>query len=114
MAGKVERDELDTTAITAVGVVGAVLVFVIIVALQAWFAKLQQDEYRVKVVGARSEELAGVVADQEEQLHTYRWVDRAHGIVTIPIERAMELVRAREEAARQAALGAASPAGARP
>ena len=91
MSEKVERDELNTPAIVTVGIVASVAVFAIIVALQAWFAQAQRAEHQLKVVAPRSEELAGVVAEQQTQLHTYRWVDRQRGVVAIPIERAMEL-----------------------
>lgn len=42
--------------------------------------RLELDERRA---------LAEVRAEEEERLHSYGWVDRAHGIVHIPIEEAM-------------------------
>ena len=108
MSEKVERDELNTPAIVTVGIVASVAVFAIIVALQAWFAQAQRAEHQLKVVAPRSEELAGVVAEQQTQLHTYRWVDRQRGVVAIPIERAMELV-AREQQGAATAARAAEP-----
>ncbi len=106
MSAKVEKDELNTPAIVTMGIVGALGLFVAIVALQAWFAKLQRDEYQRRMVAPKSEELAGVIADQQEQLNTYRWIDREKGVVAVPIERAMELVTREQEAAREAALAA--------
>jgi hypothetical protein len=106
---RVERDDLNTPAIVTVGIVASVAVFAIIVALQAWFAQAQREEHQLKVVAPRFEELVGVVAEQQTQLHTYRWVDRQNGVVAIPIERAMELV-ARERQGAAAAAHAAGPA----
>jgi hypothetical protein len=37
-------------------------------------------------------ELRRLQAEQERQLSAYAWVDRAHGVVRIPIERAMQLI----------------------
>lgn len=34
--------------------------------------------------------------DKQRRLHSYGWVDKAHGIVHIPIERAMEMMTQRE------------------
>ncbi len=34
-------------------------------------------------------------ARDESQLHTYGWVDRQHGVITIPIDRAMQLLAER-------------------
>ncbi len=40
-------------------------------------------------------DLRKLEAAQAKQLHGYAWVDREHGIVQVPIERAMQLVVAR-------------------
>ncbi len=97
-----EKDELNTPAVVTVGIVAAILLFVAIVFLQAYFAREEQAEHQRKVVSQRSEELATVQAAQEAQLSGYRWVDRARGIAAIPIDRAMALV-ARELPARAGA-----------
>ncbi len=85
------REDLDTPLIVVVGILFAILTFVVIVLLQAWFFKAQHDEYYTKNVAPRSDDLTRALADQEADLHRYRWLDREKGIVGIPIERAMEL-----------------------
>ena len=47
-------------------------------------------------------DLARYRAEKNALLTTYRWIDRAHGIVGIPSERAMALVAARASAQRRA------------
>ena len=86
------KEDLNTPLIVVIGVVSAVVTFVLIVLLQAWFNSQEAAEYHRKVVAPKSEELSRVVAEQQSQLQQYGWVDRERGIVTIPIERAMELV----------------------
>lgn len=86
-----EKDELNTPTVVTVGIVAAILLFAVIVFLQAYYARAQRAEYERKVVSQPSQELAGVQAAQEAQLNGYRWVDRAHGIAAIPIGRAMAL-----------------------
>jgi len=110
-----EKEELDTPAIVTIGIVASVLVFVIIVLLQAYFAEAQRQEWQRKVVAPRSEELVAAQSDQETQLNTWRWIDRANGVVAVPIARAMELV-ARELPSRPAgpAPAPASPTHAPP
>jgi hypothetical protein len=44
------------------------------------------------------EDLAVFDAHEQLKLHSYGWIDRRAGVVRIPIERAMELVSARESA----------------
>jgi hypothetical protein len=74
-----------------VAVVGAILVFVIIVALQAFFYRADEAERVTKIYAAVPEELATLRAAQQEQLNTCRWVDRERRIAAIPIDQAMEL-----------------------
>lgn len=74
-----------------VGVFGSILVFVMILALQALFFNAQESERQSKTFGP-AEELSKLRAGQSERLNTYRWVDAPRGVVSIPIDRAMELV----------------------
>ena len=74
------------------GIVGAVVVFVIIVALQAFYYSMRDDEIDRKVVNQAPEELGRLIATQQEALGSYRWIDQENGVVGIPIERAMEIV----------------------
>lgn len=61
--------------------------------------------------GAPAQDLAALRAEEARHLSTYGWIDRDAGIVRIPIDRAMELVVARESdtspAARAPATGRA-------
>lgn len=86
------RDDVNTLAVAIVGIVGAIMVFVVVVALQVWFYNLQEVETYKKVVSVPPQEYSSLVAEQEARLNSYRWIDREKGIVAIPIERAAELV----------------------
>ncbi|MEW6337969.1 MAG: hypothetical protein AB1625_11290 [Acidobacteriota bacterium] len=86
----------NTPATVVVGVLSAVLLFALVVMLQAVFYWAEKAENRRKVVAVAPEELAGLRAAQLEQLHSYRWVDQNAGVVAIPIERAMALVVAEQ------------------
>jgi len=85
-------DDPNVPASAVVGLVGAVLLFVIIVGLQALFYRMQDAEVAEKVYSQPYEELRQLDADQLEQLNSYGWVDQQAGTVHIPIDRAMELV----------------------
>lgn len=86
------RENLDTPLIITIGVLLVILTFVLILLLQAWFFQAQGEEYDRKVTSQRSEELATLVAAQEETLHSYRWIDKDKGVVGIPIDRAMDII----------------------
>lgn len=75
-------------------VFGAVVVALILVvlAVQAIYDRVLEQQIYVKVLAPVSEDLKDLRAREDEQLHSYRYIDRASGAVRIPIERAMELL----------------------
>jgi hypothetical protein len=86
------HEEIKAGSIVLVGVFSAILIFVLIVALQALFLHAQEDEAYDKVTSVQDEGLRGLQAQQLAVLHGYRWIDRKKGVVGIPIERAMERI----------------------
>jgi hypothetical protein len=82
----------------AVGAVGAILLVICVVLLQAYFYSAEKEEAARKVVAVVPEELAQARAEQLGVLNSYRWIDEKAGIVGIPVARAMELVVAERAA----------------
>jgi hypothetical protein len=87
-------------SIVAVGLIGSILLVVVVVALEALFGHVAQAEARRKVVNVGNNELRAYRAEQLEKLHGYRVLDPASGVVSIPIDRAMDLTV--RDAGRQA------------
>ena len=87
-----ETGEPNTPLTALVGVVFAIVLFALVVSLQALFYRQEADENARKVVAVAPEELSRLRAQQLETLHAYRYVDSRAGVVAIPIDRAMELV----------------------
>lgn len=85
-------DDPSATTGAVVGVIGAILLFVIVVVLQAVFYRADEAERARKVYSQPYEELVRGRSQQVEKLNSYRWVDQRAGVVGIPIERAMERV----------------------
>jgi hypothetical protein len=86
------HDDPNVPVSVVVGLVGAILLFVAIVALQALFSSMQQAELQRKVYSQPNEALRQLRSEQLGTLGSYGFIDQAHGVVRIPIERAMELV----------------------
>lgn len=105
-------DDLNTPMILLVGVIFAVLVFVVIFFLQGLFYRMQHTEQQSKVIAEQPQELGQLRADQQAKLNSYGWIDRQKGVVSIPIDRAMELELKRLRAAQGGA--APPPPGAMP
>ncbi len=87
-------DDPNVAASAVVGIISAILLFVIIVVLQAYFFDAEQAELEKKVWSQPNQALQQLDAGQLELLTSYGWVSEADGVVRIPIERAMELVAA--------------------
>jgi hypothetical protein len=92
MTKSAEQEDLNTPLIAVAGLVGAVIVFVGIVALQAWYYNVEKEEMYRKIVAPAIQELAGVTAEHQGQLNSYRLIDSSKQIVAIPIDRAMAIV----------------------
>ena len=87
-------DDPNVAASAVVGLISAILLFVVIVILQAYFYRAEQGELEKKVYSQPYQALQQLDADQLELLNSYGWVSQADGVVHIPIERAMELTAA--------------------
>ena len=85
-------DDPNVPASAVVGIVGAVLLFAIIVGLQGLFYSMEQAEIARKTADDPYEPLKRLDADQRGLLNSYGWVDQQTRTVHIPIHRAMELV----------------------
>ena len=84
-------DDPNVPASAIVGIISAILLFAIIVALQALFYSFEEQELQRKVYSQPYEALQQLDADQMEQLNSYGWISEPDGVAHIPIDRAMEL-----------------------
>jgi uncharacterized membrane protein len=93
-------DDPNVPRSAVAGLIGAVLLFVIIVFLQALFFRMERAEVVRKVDSQQNDALARLRADQQELLNSYHMVDPKAGVVRIPIERAMEIEVAESQSAQ--------------
>lgn len=101
------RNDLNVTWTAVAGLVGAILVFVFIVAIQILFQHAQQAQYQKNVVAQAPEQLGELRAEQLAKVTTYRLVDARKGLVAIPVEEAIK-VFARDPVAGMQAVRAAA------
>lgn len=85
-------DDPSASPTAIVVVVFTLLVVITILALQAYFSRVSNEQFEEKVVSEIPEEKATVFAEQRKLLSEYRWIDRDQGVVGIPVDRAMEIV----------------------
>ena len=91
----VERQNINIPLITTIGLISAVLLFVIMLGLQAWFYTEVEDERVIKHEGQKNWNLANQDMEQEERLQTYRIVDQGKQTVAIPIDEAIKMTAKR-------------------
>jgi hypothetical protein len=90
--GKPGGEEPNTPLTAVVGLVFAIVLFALVVVLQAFFYRQEQQENVRKVVAVAPEELSQLRAQQQELLHSYKFLDPQKGVVAIPVDQAMGLV----------------------
>jgi hypothetical protein len=105
-----EGGEPNAPLTALVGIVSAIVLFVVVVLLQAFFYRAEQEENVRKVVAVAPQELSQLRAQQQELLHSYKVVDQQKGVVAIPIDLAMKLVVQEAGRSSRTPLPAASAA----
>lgn len=81
-----------------VGIIGGILLLAVVLVAQVLFYNVQRSEDEVKLYAVRPQELADLQAKQLAEISSYRYVDRAQGVVAVPIDRAIELYVAEQKA----------------
>jgi hypothetical protein len=90
-------DDPNVAASAVVGIISAILLFVIIVVLQAFFYRAEQGELERKVYSQPYQALQQLDANQLELLNSYGWISESEGTVRVPIDRAMDLIAAENQ-----------------
>lgn len=86
-----------------IGLIGAILTVVTALLLAGLHYSRAKYEFDRKAAGTEFKDTVDLAARQRSNLHKgYTWSDRANNVVTVPIERAMELTVAELNQARQA------------
>lgn len=90
--GDAPHGDLDIVGIIGYGLIGTILFFVLVVAIQGFFFRYEEAFLAERIYSQTSIELRQHRAAQLDQLGAYRWVSEQENRVAIPIERAMEIV----------------------
>lgn len=106
-----EKDDVNTPIVAVVGFLGTLGVFIIITLLMVVYYHMAATEDAVKDYNLPYNQIHTLNDQQRGQLADYRLLDAKTKTVAIPIDRAMKLVVA-DEQAQQTMPPAAKPAGA--
>jgi hypothetical protein len=87
-----DRAEPNVRFIAIFGAGTLVLLVVAVLGLQFYYDRVLEEQVFVKVQEPVAQTLVDLRTREDEELHTYRYLDREKGTVRLPIERAMELL----------------------
>jgi len=91
---EVDAPDPDALTTATIGIVGTIVVIVVVLLVQGLYERVNRSELTRKVVAVAPEEFRNLRAAQLTRLQRTGWVDRAHGYVAIPIDKAMALLAA--------------------
>jgi hypothetical protein len=97
-----DRHEARAGILAAISA-ATVLTLVVLVYAVHWFWVVSQDKIEYEQVGSQySEMLRSIEQRESEQLNHYGYLDKAKGVVRLPIDRSMELLEAEFRAGKLA------------
>jgi hypothetical protein len=87
--------DIALSTIMMAGIGGTAILVVIILLVRGLFVNTLQQENYSKVIQQKPVELLQLREQELSRINSYTWLDREHGVVSIPIEQAMALAAAR-------------------
>jgi hypothetical protein len=87
-----DRDEPSASAIAMFAIGSLVLLVLTIVAIQQYFQHIWDQAVYEKILAPPSEQLREVRGRDDWNLTHYMYMDKASGVVRIPVDRAMDLM----------------------
>lgn len=87
-----DRHDPNAPFIVLLGVGTIVFLIAAVFGVQYYYDRVYDQQVYIKVMEPESEALQELRARENEQLHSYQYIDREKGTVRIPVERAMELL----------------------
>lgn len=100
--GESDPKALSTVIVGAIGIAAAI---VIVLGLEVIHRRTAAREFESKIIEREPQQLRLLQAEQTEKLKGYVWVDQGAGQVSLPIDRAMELVVEQDREARRGTNG---------
>ena len=103
-----QPEGIDTQEVGLFVALGTFVVIGMVFYSQYLFYAVENENAFDKSVAAVAQVKTAIAAEQSEKLTTYKWRDKEAQRVSVPIERAMELVLS-EQSAAQASVDAVVP-----
>jgi hypothetical protein len=87
-----DRSEPRALLIASIGIASILGLTAMILGVQAYFDHMHEQQMYEKVLVPVSQDLKNLHSQEDQELNTYKYIDRDKGIVQIPITRAMQLI----------------------
>ena len=89
-----ELDKPKNLLILGIVLATVALVVTLLVLVSRYFSFQVREEVQVKVLSHPSAQLATLREEEQVKLTHYRWVDQKAGVVSIPLDKALDLTLA--------------------
>ena len=87
-----DRSEPRALLIAAFGLASILGLTATMLGVQAYFDHIYEQEMYQKVMVPVAEDLRNLHIQEDQELNSYKYLDRNNGVVQIPIQRAMQLI----------------------
>ena len=85
------KQEANVPLVLSIGIVSGMLLLVIVIGVQAWYQSEENSETAAKADEFPNTTLIDLKQSQIDNISDYRWVDKANHVVSIPIDRAIDI-----------------------
>jgi hypothetical protein len=86
------KQDVNVPLVVTIGIISGVFLLVLVIGTQAWYQSEEIDESAVKSDMYPHQELIDLKTTETGLINQYRWMDKAHDVVAIPIDKAMDIV----------------------
>jgi hypothetical protein len=87
-----QRQEANVPLLMTIGAIAGFLLIVLAIGVEAWFLREVQHETALTWDNAQVQPLTDQRKEQLARINNYRWTNKEHTRVAIPIDQAMNMV----------------------
>jgi len=98
--GGYDRHDPNVGFLALFGFALIVVLVLVVLGIQYYHDRVKEQQIFVKVLQPESQALKDLRAREDQELHTYQYINREKGQVRLPIDRAMKLLAAEHAAGK--------------
>jgi hypothetical protein len=85
------KQDVNVPLVVTIGIISGVFLLVLVIGTQAWYQSEEVDQAAIVADEFPHQQLIDLKATETGLINQYRWMDKAHDVVAIPIDKAIEI-----------------------